>query len=158
MFYDGCPSGLPIMYPGTKTPVTCSGKRRCPPGYYCARSRQSKQFICCTIYYLFDDDHSKSTVLNLRPQLLLSCFNISETNCSMRRLFSYERKLYGIVTVFVYFCKELPRVEEKAEKISLFSLKIWTTEKKIYLHSSFFNRYERVIRNFNTEKQQTLMI
>ncbi|VDM58994.1 unnamed protein product, partial [Angiostrongylus costaricensis] len=45
----GCPSGVPLLFPSTGTPVQCTGSTSCPAGYRCIRSTTTKRFQCCSI-------------------------------------------------------------------------------------------------------------
>uniref|UniRef100_A0A158R459 BPTI/Kunitz inhibitor domain-containing protein n=1 Tax=Syphacia muris TaxID=451379 RepID=A0A158R459_9BILA len=51
---SGCPRGRPLMFPATRTPVSCSGRRTCTLGYYCVRSTKYQQHICCSDF-AFDE-------------------------------------------------------------------------------------------------------
>ncbi|KAK0420841.1 hypothetical protein QR680_014918 [Steinernema hermaphroditum] len=45
-----CSRGLPLIYPRTNTPVTCSPLRKaCPRGYMCEMSLTTKNYICCSV-------------------------------------------------------------------------------------------------------------
>ncbi|KJH51382.1 hypothetical protein DICVIV_02396 [Dictyocaulus viviparus] len=62
-YNHGCPSGYPLLFPSTGTPVQCSYRRStmCPAGYTCVRSITTKIFQCCSTN---DSSTGRSTPIN----------------------------------------------------------------------------------------------
>ncbi|CDW58619.1 kunitz:Bovine pancreatic trypsin [Trichuris trichiura] len=48
-FNEGCPRGRPYIYPGTKTPLSCSPwGSRCPTGHSCLQAIGRSGYLCCS--------------------------------------------------------------------------------------------------------------
>ncbi|KFD53227.1 hypothetical protein M513_05937 [Trichuris suis] len=48
-YNEGCPRGRPYIYPGTKTPLSCSPwGSRCPTGYNCLQAIGRSGYLCCS--------------------------------------------------------------------------------------------------------------